>query len=105
MRSSAMMWALLFTGVVLSSGASAGGVGQARDWQYSADVALALGDKEIAYTFYSKIAEIFPDTAHGRLAAARARSLRSAMLRPELSPAKENVGSVLGEIVDFLTWP
>lgn len=105
MRSDRMTWIGLAAIWMLGMGASTEGIQQARDWQSQGDLALAGKQMPIAYTAYMKIATTFPDTAHGRRAAARARQIRAEMASPERSPASENLFSWIGEIIDFLTWP
>ena len=113
MRAPWGVWGLLIGVMVLATGASGGvpplagseGVGQARDWQHAGDVALSGRQLEVAYVFYKKVAETFPDTAHGRYAAKRARMLETRMLKPARSSDSEGPGNWIEEIFDFLFWP
>lgn len=105
MRSNRMSEVLLAAAWILGIGASTAGVNQARNWQRQADVASAVHQWDVAYAAYLKIAETFPDTAHGRAAAARARKIRAAMLSPARPPASDDPGSWIIEWVDFLVWP
>lgn len=105
MRSNRKTWIGLAMGVMLATGASTAGVDQAREWQRQGDLASAGHQWDIAYAVYLKIAEVFPDTAHGRVAAARARRIRAKMLSPVRPPVAENPGSWFEELIDFLVWP
>ncbi len=104
-RSNRWVWMGLAAVLMLGTGASTEGVQQARLWQWEGDVALAGQQWDVAYSSYMKIATAFPDTRHGRRAAARARSIRARMLSPDRSPASENPFSWIGELIDFVTWP
>ena len=100
------MIGLLLAGLVgLGTGASMEGIGQARQWQRQADLAMAVGQWDAAYVFYRRIAEAFPESRHGRRAAGRARVLRERMLRPDRSPGEESPTVWTAELADFLTWP
>ena len=105
MRSRVITLGLLLGVFALGTGASTEGVQQARHWQYYADVARAGKLWGPAYAFYSKVAEIFPNTRHGRIAARRARQMRAQMLAADRSPASEDPMSWLGEVIDFVVWP
>lgn len=105
MRSDRMTWIGLAAVLLLGTGASPEGVGQAREWQRQGDLASAGHQWDIAYAAYVQIAETFPNTTHGRVAAARARRMRAAMLSPERSSSSEDLGSWIEEFFDFLIWP
>ena len=105
MRSGWLTGFCLMGVALVGTGASLDGIEQARRWQYQADLALAVGQREVAYSYYQRIAEVFPDTEHGRLAARRARALRRGLLWPDRSPTSEDPGSWFAEWVDFLVWP
>ena len=105
MRSRVITLGLLLGVFALGTGASTEGIKQAQDWQYYGDVARAGKLWGPAYAFYTKIAETFPDTRHGRVAARRARQMRANMLVPDRSPASEDPMSWLGEVFDFVIWP
>ena len=89
----------------LGTGASTQAVDQAREWQHSGDVAQSGRMWDAAYAFYSKVAETFPGTRHGRTAARRAREMRVKMLAPARSPATEDPFSWVGEVLDFIVFP
>lgn len=105
MRSRVIALGLLLGALALGTGASPEGVQQARDWQNAADVARAGEMWDAAYQFYAQVAETFPDTRHGRVAARRARQMRAQMLAPDRSPASEDPVLWVGEIIDFVVWP
>ena len=105
MRSRVITLGLLLGVFALGTGASTDGVQQARDWQYYADTARAGKLWGPAYAFYAKIAETFPDTRHGRIAARRARQMRAQMAAADRSPASEDPISWLEEAIDFVVWP
>ena len=105
MRSKWMIGVLLTAVVFLTAGASPNAVQPARRWQHAGDVARAQEQWDVAYLFYSRIAETFPDTPHGRLARNRAVEARFHLLWPMRSPAEDSPASWLGEAIDFLTWP
>ncbi len=108
MRTNWVTLGLLAGIVMLGTGASPETVVQAREWQREGDVARATntgGMDEVAYVAYSKIAQTFPDTRHGRVAAGRASEMRARLLTPQRSPASDDPGSWLEELVDFFLWP
>ncbi len=105
MHSRVITLGLLLGALALGTGASTEGVQQARDWQYQADVARAGKMWDAAYQFYARIAETFPDTRHGRVAARRARQMRAQMVAGDRPPSSEDPVSFIGEIVDFVVWP
>lgn len=105
MHSNGMTGWLLGAVVLFACAASSEGVDQARQWQYQADVARAGGMDAIAYRFYRNVAEVFPNTPHGRSAAVRAAQMRGHLLWVDRSPASEDPESFLGEAIDFLVWP
>lgn len=105
MRPNWMIGILLAAAAFLSAGASPEGVQEARRWQLAGDVARAHEQWDVAYTYYTRIAETFPGTPHGRLAANRVVEARFHMLWPRRSPAEDSPASWLGEMIDFLTWP
>jgi len=96
---------LLLSVFLMGSGASTEGIREARKLQHKADVALSKQQMEIAYHFYSLLAETFPGTRHGRLAKKRVRSIARHLARPSRSPASEDTVSSTTEFFDFLTWP
>ena len=103
---SAWVKGMLLAGVaLLGTGASVEGIKEARQWQYQGDLARAHGQWEMAYLAYRQIADTFPNTRHGKLAAKRARVLEKRMRRIERSPAEEDAGYWVSEIFDFLLWP
>ena len=98
--------AVLLAGIwTLGTGASVDGVREARRLQHAADLAAAIQDPEIAYTFYEKAALAFPDTRHGQLAASRGQAMKGILKAPARSPTSEDPASWVGELFDFLTWP
>ena len=108
MRTNWVTLGLLAGIVMLGTGASPETVVQAREWQRQGDIAGAAhagGMDDVAYMAYSKIAQIFPDTRHGRVAARHAREMRAKLLTPQRSPASDDSGSWLEELVDFFLWP
>lgn len=105
MRSRVITLGLLLGVFALGTGASTEGVQQAREWQQAGDVARAGKMWDAAHQFYSRIAETFPDTRHGRVAARRARQMRANLLAPDRSPASADPMSWLGEVIDFVIWP
>lgn len=105
MRSRWITWGLLLGVFALGTGASVDGVQQAREWQHAGDIARAKQQWDAAHVFYSKVAETFPDTQHGRVAARRVRQMRAQMVAPDRSPASEDPLSWVGEFLDFLLWP
>ncbi len=105
MHSRGIAAVLLLGAVALGTGASTEAVKQAQEWKRSGDVAQAGQMWDAAYGFYSKIAETFPDTRHGRAAAARAEEMRTKMLAPARSSAREDAFSWIGEVLDFVIFP
>lgn len=105
MYSRVITLSLLLGVLTLGTGASPEGVQQARDWQSQADVARAGKMWDAAYQYYAQMAETFPGTRYGRLGARRARQMRAQMVTPARSPASEDPGMWLEEIVDFFVWP
>ena len=105
MHSNGITGWLLGAVVLFACAASPEGVEQARQWQNQADLARAGGMDATAYRLYRKIAEVFPETPHGRSAAVRAAQMRSRLLWVDRSPASEDPGSFLEEAIDFLVWP
>lgn len=89
----------------LFMGDTVAGVRQARDWQHAGDIALAKGDLEIAYTFYQKVAEVFPRTPHGRMAQLQMAMLTDKLRQAQESPAEESWETWGKEIKEFFTWP
>lgn len=105
MRSNHLRFALLGALMVLATGASTGGVKEADRWQKEADVARANNQWDIAYDRYFRIAQTFPGTPHGIVAARRARWMQNWALSPDRSPASEDPVSWTCELFDFVTWP
>ena len=105
MRTNWVTLGLLAGIVMLGTGASPEAVVQAREWQRQGDITSAGGMDEVAYVAYSKIAETFPHTRHGRVAAGRASEMRARLLTLQRSPASDDPGSWLEELVDFFLWP
>ena len=105
MRSDIVIGGLLLAVVGLATGASLEGVQQARSWQRRGDIARANQQWDAAYAFYTRAAETFPGTPHGRVARARAREARAYLLRPQRPSSNETPASWVGELIDFLTWP
>ncbi|MBI3323350.1 MAG: hypothetical protein HYZ95_02675 [Candidatus Omnitrophica bacterium] len=105
MRSRWITWGLLMGVFALGTGASTEGIQQAQDWQHAGDIARAREQWDAAYIFYAKVAEVFPDTAHGRVAARRVRQMRAQMVSPARSPGSDDPLAWIGELVDFLLWP
>ena len=105
MRSRWIVGVLLLGAAVLGTGASTQGLDQAREWQHAGDVAEAGKMWDVAYAFYRKIAETFPDTRHGRTAARRAREMRVKMLAPARPSGREDPFSWVGEVLDFVIFP
>ena len=105
MRSRWVTLCLLMGAFALGTGASTEAVQQARDWQYNAEIARAGKLWGPAYAFYAKIAETFPDTRYGWVAARRARQMRARMLAVDRAPASEDPISWLEEAIDFVVWP
>lgn len=105
MRSIWMTWASLLGLVIFATGASVEGVQEARRWQRYADNPIALEQWDASYVYYRRIAEVFPDTTHGRYAASRSRRMRGILLRPQRGSGEETGAAWMGEFIDFLTWP
>ncbi|MDO8730282.1 MAG: hypothetical protein Q7J69_03740 [Candidatus Omnitrophota bacterium] len=106
MRSSWLVLSLL-AGVLIFGTAAAptAGVREADRLQREADVARSGGQWDIAAPRYMKLAELFPETPHGRAGASRAREMRAWAREPDRSPASEDPVSWIHEIADFFTWP
>lgn len=105
MRSHRLM-AVLLAGVwIFGTGATMEGVREARRWQHAAQIAAAVGNPEIAYIYYEKVASTFPGTPHGREAACQGWAMQTRLHAPAHSPASESAAAWIGEMVDFLTWP
>ena len=105
MRSRWVTLVLLLGVFALGTGASIDGVQSAREWQHAGDLAEAEKMWDAAYQFYTKVAETFPDTRHGRVAAARAREMRAKMLVPARSSGRGDPVSWFDEILDFVLFP
>lgn len=105
MRSTWMTLACLAGVVIFATGASVEGVQEARRLQRYGDIPTALGQPDAATVYYRRIAEVFPDSPHGRYAASRSRRMRSTLLRPQRGPGEESGAAWVGELIDFLTWP
>lgn len=105
MRSRGVTWGLLLGVLALGMGASPEGIQRAREWQHAGDIARARQQWDAAYIFYARVAETFPDTRHGRVAARRVRQMRAQMVAPDRSPASDDPLSWMGELLDFLLWP
>lgn len=89
----------------LFMGNLADGVRQARYWQHAGDVAWNRGELEIAYTFYKKVADIFPETPHGRYAQLRMRMVEERLEQPQESPAEESWDTWKREVYEMFVWP
>ena len=105
MRSHWVTLVLLLGAFTLGTGASIDGVQSAREWQHAGNLAEAGKMWDAAYQFYAKVAETFPDTRHGRVAAARAREMRAKMLAPARCPGKGDAVSWFDELLDFVLFP
>ena len=106
MRSDWLSLSLLAGVLIFGTGAApTGGVREADRLQREADVARSGGQWDIATPRYMRMVELFPETPHGRLGAARARKMRAAALNPDRSPTSEDPVSWTYEILDFFTWP
>lgn len=105
MHSNRMSAALLAAVVLFACGASTEGVEQARQWMYQGDLARVGKLNDVAYQFYLKVAETFPNTPHGRSAAIRAEQMRRKALWVNSSPATETPENWVAEVFDFLIWP
>ena len=105
MRTSWVTLGLLVGIVMLGTGASPEGVAQAREWKREGDLASAGGLYEVAYVAYSRIAQTFPNTQYGRVAAIRASEIQDKLLTPQPSPASDEPGRWRQELVDFFLWP
>ena len=106
MRSNNLLRFGLLAGVlVLGTGASTQGVRQAERWQREADLARAGGLWDVAYERYRDIAEVFPGTPHGRMAAARAQWMQGWGVSPDRSAASEDPLALTCELFDLVTWP
>ena len=98
-----LVCALLFGVVGLSTGAvPVEGVLQAQEWLHAGDIAMQGGQYGIAYTFYQKVAETFPNTKYGRLAVYRGAHAKDKLRHPAWRvPSGENF---IREVVDLATW-
>ncbi len=108
MHSRWITWVLLLGLMVLGTGASmhsVHSVQQARDLQWAGDLAMALEQWEVAYSFYKEMADTFPNTPHGRVAEYRLGILRGKMTNPARPPQMEHPASWLSEVFEVLTWP
>lgn len=105
MRTQWMTGILLMGALVFCTGASVDGIRQAREWQWAGDLAVANGHPVEAYYFYQKIADTFPGTPHGRRAEKWTKTMNTRALRPVRSPASEDPGSWVEEVLDFVSWP
>ena len=105
MRSRWISGVLLVGVFTFATGATMDGIREAREWQYAGDIAMAKNQPLVASIFYEKVAKIFPNTAHGRLAQERLSQIRALLREPAVSPAHEPPGTWEKELTDFLTWP
>ncbi len=103
MRSPWITLGLLLGMVMLATGASMDGVREARDWQYAADVAAAMGQPMVAYRFYEKSARVFAGTPHGEWAAQQAMKMKEILEQPAVSPGEDEPWTV--EFLDHFSWP
>ncbi len=75
---------------------------EARYWQLAGDMALLNEQPQIAYPFYQRLANTFPGTLHGRVAAHRGNvALREMKADASRIPPGEDIKK---EIYDILTW-
>ena len=85
-----------------ATGASVDGVREAREWQHAGDVARLFEQDAVAHQFYSKTAETFPGTTHGRYCRKRARSMWGKLRKIDRTSALGDC--TVAEMIDFLTW-
>lgn len=105
MHSRLITWVLLLGLVVLGTGASVQAVVHARDLQRIGDVAMGLKQWDVAYIYYSLLAEQFPGTPHGRMAEWRLKTVREKLAHPARPPYMSHPASWGRELFDHLTWP
>ena len=105
MHSRLITWVLLLGLVVLGTGASVQGMVAARDLQRTGDIAMGLQQWDVAYSYYTLLAERFPGTPHGRMAELRLKTVRGKLAHPAKPHHMEHPASWLSELFDHLTWP
>ena len=105
MRSNSLRFGWLIGLVLLGTGASSNGVGQAEQWHHEAEIAKVFGQWATVYERSFQGARVFPRTPHGRNAEGLAQEARDQMVTPARSPASEDWTSQKEEIRDFFVWP
>lgn len=97
---------LFFVGMAVFSpslSADVEGVREAREWLYAGDMARTFRQPVVAYQMYETVADTFPETIHGKVAAKRARAMRATLRRPLRPPTSDD--GALVELIDLFLWP